>query len=84
MGFHMTTSKKEASSKYMSGDIRHLINKAIQDELASLPATLAEIKDPVQKLNFLTKLMPFVCAPIKQVGVTTARREVGEDNIFSL
>jgi hypothetical protein len=84
VGLHMTTSNKEASSKYMSGDIRHLINKAIQDELANLPATLAEIKDPVQKLNFLTKLMPFVCASIKQVGVTTARREVGEDKIFSL
>ena len=80
----MTTNKKEASSKHMSGDIRHLINKAIQGELANLPATFAEIKDPVQKLNFLTKLMPFVCAPIKQVGVTTARKEVGEDNIFSL
>jgi hypothetical protein len=76
------TDKKQ--TKYMSGDIRLLINDAIQNELANLPATLAEIKDPVQKLNFLTKLMPFVCAPIKQVGVSTARREVGEDNIFSL
>lgn len=80
----MTTSNKAPSSKYMSGDIRHLINRAIQDELANLPSTLAEIKDPVQKLNFLTKLMPFVCAPIKQVGVMTARRETGEDDIFSL
>ena len=78
----MTTNNKEANSKYMSGDIRHLINKAIQDELANLPATLAEIKDPVQRLSFLSKSMPFVCAPIKQVGVSTARREVGEDNMF--
>ena len=68
-------------NKYMAGDIRHLINKAIQDELINLPNTLSEIKDPVQRLNFLTKLMPFVCAPIKQVGVLTARREIGEDNI---
>lgn len=65
----------------MSGDIRHSINQAIQSELTNLPATLAEIKDPAQRLNFLTKLMPFVCAPIKQVGVITARREIGEDNI---
>ena len=65
----------------MAGDIRHLINTAIQDELSNLPATLAEIKDPVQRLNFLTKLMPFVCAPIIQVGVMTVRREIGEDNI---
>jgi hypothetical protein len=55
----------------MAGDIMHLINQAIQNELTNLPATLAEIKDPIQMLNFLTKLMPFVCAPIKQVGVMT-------------
>ena len=75
---------KAATSKYMSGDIRHLINKAVQDELANLPTTLSEIKDPVQRLNFLTKFMPFVCAPIKQVGVMTARRETGEDDLFPL
>jgi len=80
----MKSANKAPTSKYMSGDIRHLINNAIQDELANLPNTLAEIKDPVQRLNFLTKLMPFVCAPIKQVGVSTARREVGEDAIFSI
>jgi len=43
----MTTNKAHAS-KYMAGDIRHLINKAIQDELVNLTATLAEIKDPIQ------------------------------------
>lgn len=75
----MTKSKKTPTSKYMSGDIRHLINDAIQNELVNLPITLSEIKDPVQRLNFLTKLMPFVCAPIKQVGVITARREAGEE-----
>jgi hypothetical protein len=77
----MKTANKTPTSKYMSGDIRHLINDAIQNELVNLPTTLAEIKHPVQRLNFLTKFMPFVCAPIKQVGVITARREIGEDNI---
>ena len=67
------------SNQYMAGDIRNLINTAIQKELANLPDTLAEIQDPVQRLTFLTKLMPFVCAPIKQVGVLTARRETGEE-----
>jgi len=75
------TSITKTTSKYMSGDIRHSINQAIQNELTNLPNTLSEIKDPVQRLNFLTKLMPFVCAPIKQVGVVTARRETGEDSI---
>jgi hypothetical protein len=68
----------------MAGDIRHLINKAIHNQLTKLPSTLSEIKVPVQWLNFLTKLMPFTCAPIKQVGVMTARRETGEDYVFSL
>jgi len=75
----MTTNKQTNTNKYMAGNIRHLINQAIQSELTNLPVTLAEIKDPIQKLNFLTKLMPFVCAPIKQVGVMTVRRETGED-----
>ncbi|WP_426369974.1 hypothetical protein [Pseudocolwellia sp. HL-MZ7] len=79
----MATTNKVPNSKYMAGDIRNLINQAIQTELTNLPSTLADIKDPVQRLNFLTKLMPFVCAPIKQVGVITARRETGEDDIFS-
>ena len=57
MVIHMAKANKTATSKYMSGDIRHLINQAIQSELANLPATLAEIKDPIQRLNFLTKLM---------------------------
>jgi len=80
----MTTNNQTPTNKYMAGDIRHLINQAIQNELTNLPATLSEIKDPIQRLNFLTKLMPFVCAPIKQVGVMTARRETGEDDIFSI
>ena len=75
----MTVKNITPTSKYMAGDIRHLINQAIQNELTNLPSTLSEIKDPVQRLNFLTKLMPFVCAPIKQVGVVTARREAGEE-----
>ncbi|MFT4938267.1 MAG: hypothetical protein ACI88A_001291 [Paraglaciecola sp.] len=75
---------KQQQTKYMSGNIRHLINDAVQNELVNLPATLAAIKDPIQRLNFLTKLMPFVCAPIKQVGVITARNETGENDMFSL
>jgi hypothetical protein len=71
----MTETNKAPTSKDMSGDIRHSINNAIKGELANLPSTLAEIKAPVQRLNFLTKFIPFVCAPIKQVGVIIARRE---------
>jgi len=82
MIYKMTITNKKPTNKYMAGDIRHLINQAIQNELSNLPASLSEIKDPIQRLNFLTKLMPFVCSPINQVGVMTARRETGEDNII--
>jgi hypothetical protein len=74
----MPAENQTLTSKYMSCDIRHLINKAVQNELSNLSTTLSEIKDSIQRLNFLTKLMPFFCAPIKQVGVMAARRETGE------
>lgn len=35
----MATANKAPSSKYMSGEIRHLINQALQDELTNLPST---------------------------------------------
>lgn len=53
----------------MAGDIMHLINQAIQNELTNLPATLAEIKDPIQMLNFLTKLMPLCARPLSKLGL---------------
>ena len=37
----MTTTNRTPTSKCMSGDIRYLINDAIQSELANLPNTLA-------------------------------------------
>ncbi|WP_193362907.1 hypothetical protein [Brumicola pallidula] len=75
---------KLKQTKYMSGDIGHLINEAIQNELVNLSATLAEIKDPIQRLNFLARLMPFFCAPVKQFEVSIARSEVGENEVFFL
>ena len=38
------------NNNYMAGDIRNLINTAIQSELKSLPDTLAGIQDPIQRL----------------------------------
>ena len=79
----MTVINEEHKSKYMAGNIRHLINTALQNELVNLPNTLAEIKDPIKRLELLTKLMPFVCAPIKQVCISTVRIETGENDMFS-
>lgn len=72
------------NSQYMAGGIRNTINNSIQNELANLSATLNEIQDPVKRLELTLKFMPFVCAPIKQVGFITARKETGEDDIFSI
>lgn len=73
------------ANKYVSGDIRNLISSAIEAELKSLPATLSEINDPVKRVELLTKLMPFVCSPVKPVSVNIARIESGEDkDLFRL
>jgi len=68
-----------ANNKYISGDIRNLISAAIQNELVNLPVTLAEIDDPIKRIELLTKLMPFVCSSVKPVSVNVARIESGED-----
>lgn len=44
----MVSTKKVPNSKYMTSDICHLINDAIQNKLFNLPATLTEIKDTVK------------------------------------
>ena len=67
------------TNQYVSGHIRNLISSAIETELKSLPDTIAGIEDPVKRIELLTKLMPFVCAPVKPVTVNIARIETGED-----
>ena len=53
--------------------------------MKSLPDTLAGIDDPVKRVELLTKLMPFVCSPVKPVHVNIARIESGEDkDLFTL
>ena len=39
----MGKDNKVTSNKYMAGDIRHLINDAIQNELSNLPKTQSEV-----------------------------------------
>lgn len=43
----MVATKKVPTSIYMAGDIRYLINDAIQNEFVNLTVTLEEIKGPV-------------------------------------
>jgi len=67
------------ANKYVSGDIRNLISTAIQKELMNLPDTLSKIDDPIKRVELLTKLMPFVCSPVKPMSFHVARLESGED-----
>jgi len=69
-------------SNGISGDVRHLINDAVQTELANLAATLNDVKEPIDKLNFLAKLLPYVCSPIKPLASRGARIELGEEEEF--
>ena len=73
------------NNKYKAGNIRNSISAAIEAELKNLPDTLKEIDDPVKRIELLTKLMPFVCSPVKPVPVNIARLETGEDkDLFRL
>jgi hypothetical protein len=47
----MAATIPEPPFKYMSGNVRHQINQAIQQELAKLPQTIAAIEDPVKRLE---------------------------------
>ncbi len=66
-------------NKYVSGGIRNLISSAVETELKVLPVTLADIDDPIKRIELLIKLMPFVCSPVKPVGASVARIETGEE-----
>ncbi len=56
--------RKEANktpeyTKPITGNIRDTLKELVQKELAQLPETLKDL-DPIQRLNILCKLMPYV------------------------
>jgi len=53
-------------NKPLTGNIRETLKEFVQKELESLPDTLKEL-EPVQRLNILCKLMPFVLPKVESV-----------------
>jgi len=66
--------KAELNNKPLVGDIRDTLKELIQEELEQLPKTLKEL-DPVQRLNVLCKLMPYVLPKIESVTHTLGEPE---------
>ena len=71
--------KAELNNKPLVGDIRDTLKELIQEELEQLPKTLKEL-DPVQRLNVLCKLMPYVLPKIESVTHTLGEPEPPKKN----
>lgn len=56
-------------NKPLTGNIRDTLKEMIQKEIASLPETLKEL-EPVQRLNIICKLIPYVLPKVESVTHT--------------
>ena len=68
-------------NKPLTGNIRDTIKDLMQKELEQLPETLKEL-DPVQRLNILCKLMPYVLPKTESVKHTLGEPEKPKKNWF--
>jgi predicted ATPase len=64
--------------KPLTGSIRDTLKQMMQTELEQLPSTLKEL-DPVQRLNILCKLMPYVLPKTESV-----KHNLGEPDEFKM
>jgi hypothetical protein len=55
-----------ACNKPLTGNIRDTLKEMMQNEIEILPCTLKEL-DPVQRLNILCKLIPYVLPKVESV-----------------
>lgn len=62
-------------NKPLTGNIRDTLKELMQNELEQLPDTLKEL-DPVQRLNILCKLMPYVLPKTESVKHTLGEPEL--------
>ena len=65
-------------NKPLTGNIRDTLKDLMQKELEQLPETLQEL-DPVQRLNILCKLMPYVLPKTESV-----KHNLGEPDEFKI
>ncbi|MFV0290356.1 MAG: hypothetical protein ACK5IJ_05575 [Mangrovibacterium sp.] len=68
-------------NKPLTGNIRDTLKDLMQKELKQLPETLKEL-DPVQRLNILCKLMPYVLPKTESVKHTLGEPEPPKKNWF--
>ena len=68
-------------NKPLTGTIRETLKDLMQKELEQLPETLKEL-DPVQRLNILCKLMPYVLPKTESVKHTLGEPEPPKKNWF--
>lgn len=66
-------------NKTLTGNIRDTLKDLMQKELEQLPETLKEL-DPVQRLNVLCKLMPYVLPKTESVKHTIGEPEPPKKN----
>jgi len=66
-------------NKPLIGNIRDTLKDLMQKELEQLPETLKEL-DPVQRLNILCKLMPYVLPKTESVKHTLGEPELPKKN----
>lgn len=69
-------NRKPEYNKPLTRDVRDTLKELMQKELEQLPETLKEL-DPVQRLNVLCKLMPYVLPKTESV-----RHNFGEPDEF--
>jgi hypothetical protein len=60
-------NKQPEYTKPLTGNIRATLKEMIQKEIESLPETLKEL-EPVQRLNILCKLIPYVLPKVESVS----------------
>jgi len=71
-------SKPPEYNKPLTGNIRDTLKDLMQKELEQLPETLKEL-DPVQRLNILCKLIPYVLPKTESV-----KHNLGEPDEFKI
>jgi hypothetical protein len=71
-------SKKPDYNKPLTGNIRDTLKEMMQKELEQLPETLKDL-EPVQRLNILCKLIPYVLPKVESVT-----HKLGEPDEFKV
>jgi hypothetical protein len=79
--FKAELNKQPEYNKPLTGSIRDTLKELMQKELEQLPETLKEL-DPVQRLNILCKLMPYVLPKTESVKHTLGEPEPPKKNWF--